>query len=88
LLNVSREGLVRLKAVLALLRARADFDTLDMPALMNALIADGAEIEVVYVHAHWRGINDLEEFLHAGDFAQGQTPFGSLPGAGASPADD
>ena len=72
MLNVSRQGLTKLKAVLAQLRARPDFDSLDMPALMNALIADGAEIEVVYVHGHWRGVNDLEDFRQAVDFAHGQ----------------
>jgi phosphoenolpyruvate phosphomutase len=81
MLNVSRQGLVRLKAVLAELRARADFDTLDMPALMNALIAQGAAIEVLYVHGHWRGVNDLEDFRQAVDFAHEQTPFGN-PGTG------
>jgi phosphoenolpyruvate phosphomutase len=82
MLNVSRPGLVKLKAVLAELRARTDFDTLDMPALMNALIARGAAIEVLYVHGHWRGVNDLEDFRQAVDFAHEQTPFGSAPGTG------
>ena len=79
MLNVSRQGLTKLKAVLAQLRTRRDFDSLDMPALMNALIADGAEIEVVYVHGHWRGVNDLEDFRQAVDFAHGQSPFGGSP---------
>ena len=85
MLNVSRRGLAKLKAVLAQLRARADFGSLDMPALLNALIADGSEIEVVYVHGHWRGVNDLEDFRQAVDFAHGQTPFGST--VDAAPAD-
>jgi phosphoenolpyruvate phosphomutase len=85
MLNVSRRGLAKLKAVLAQLRARPDFDSLDMPALLNALIADGSEIEVVYVHGHWRGVNDLEDFRQAVDFAHGQTPFGST--VDAAPAD-
>jgi phosphoenolpyruvate phosphomutase len=84
LLNVSRRGLVRLKAVLAELRARPDFDALDMPALLNALIADGAQIEVLYVHGHWRGVNDFDDLRRAVDFAHAQTPFGSTPGAGDS----
>ena len=70
-----------LKTVLAQLQARADFDALDMPALLNALIADGAAIEVLYVHGHWRGVNDLEDFRRAVDFAHAQTPFGSAPDA-------
>jgi phosphoenolpyruvate phosphomutase len=57
------------------LRKRPDFDTLDMPALLNALIADGAMIEVLYVHGHWRGVNDLDDFRRAVDFAHDQTPF-------------
>jgi phosphoenolpyruvate phosphomutase len=84
MLNVSRQGLVKLKAVLTELRAQAEFDTLDMPALMNALIAQGAAIEVLYVHGHWRGVNDLEDFRQAVDFAHEQTPFGSQ---GTGPAE-
>jgi phosphoenolpyruvate phosphomutase len=69
MLNVSRRGLVKLKAVMSELRTHPDFDTLDMPALMNALIAAGAAIEVLYVHGHWRGVNDLEDLRRAVDFA-------------------
>jgi phosphoenolpyruvate phosphomutase len=84
LLNVSRQGLVKLKAVLADLRTRPDFDSLDMPALLNALIAAGAAIEVSYVHGHWRGVNDLEDFRSAVDFAHAQSPVGSAPVAATS----
>ncbi|HEV2270723.1 MAG TPA: phosphoenolpyruvate mutase [Steroidobacteraceae bacterium] len=69
LLQVSRPGLQRLKEVLHELRARSDFDTLDVPHLLNALIAQGAAIEVHYVHGHWRGVNDLDDFRRAADFA-------------------
>jgi phosphoenolpyruvate phosphomutase len=75
LLNVSRGGVPRLKRVLAQLQARADFDSLDMPALINALVADGAAIDVQYVHGHWRGVNDLEDLHSAVDFAHAQAPF-------------
>jgi len=77
MLKVSRLGVTRLKQVMARLRAQPDFDSLDMPALLNALIADGANIEVLYVHGHWRGVNDLEDFRQAVDFAHAQTPFGT-----------
>jgi phosphoenolpyruvate phosphomutase len=80
MLNVSRKGLAQLRSVLARLRVGPDFDSLDMPALLNALIADGASIEVLYVHGHWRGVNDLDDFRRAVDFAHAQTPFGSAPG--------
>ncbi|SAK58136.1 phosphoenolpyruvate mutase [Caballeronia glebae] len=67
----------RLLATLETLQQRADFDKLDTAALLNALIADGQKIEVQYVHGHWRGVNDLDDFRRAGDFAHGQTPIGS-----------
>lgn len=69
LLRVRGEGRARLRAVLDELRERPDFDELDIPALLNALVDSGESIEVQYVHGHWRGVNDLEEFRHAGDFA-------------------
>jgi phosphoenolpyruvate phosphomutase len=75
MLNVSRAGLLKLKAVLASLRAEDTFDTLDMPALLNALIVSGAPIEVLYVHGHWRGVNDLDDLRQAVDFAHEQAPF-------------
>ena len=84
MLNVSRRASSQLKAVLAQLRQRPDFDTLDVPALLNALSAEGAAIEVLYVHGHWRGVNDLEDFHRAVDFAHAQMPFGSESGAGSA----
>jgi phosphoenolpyruvate phosphomutase len=82
MLKVGSRGLPRLKAVLAGLRSRPDFDRLDMPALLNALIADGAAIEVLYIHGHWRGVNDLDDLRRAVDFAHAQSQFGN--GAGAA----
>jgi phosphoenolpyruvate phosphomutase len=75
LLNVSRPGLAKIKTLIATLRADSRFDELDMPALLNALIAGGETVEVAYVHGHWRGVNDLEDLRHAVDFAHAQTPF-------------
>ena len=77
LLNVRGAGRERLVATLARLQERADFNTLDMAALLNALVAAGERIEVQYVHGHWRGVNDLDELRQAGDFAHGQAPYGS-----------
>jgi phosphoenolpyruvate phosphomutase len=85
MLKVGSRGLPRLKAVFGALRSRPDFDRLDMPALLNALIADGAAIEVQYVHGHWRGVNDLDDLRRAVDFAHAQSRFGNDAGA-ASPA--
>jgi phosphoenolpyruvate phosphomutase len=88
LLNVRGAGRAKLAAKLAELRERPDFDRLDMPALLNALIDSGEQIEVQYVHGHWRGVNDLEDFRRAGDFAHAQTPLGSDTNAGAAPNGD
>lgn len=88
LLRVSRGGLPKLQAVLGRLRAQPDFAALDMPALMNALIADGAPIEVLYVHGHWRGVNDLDELRQAVDFAHAQTPFDVPSGNGSTSKED
>jgi len=81
LLKVSARGLARFNTVLDRLRARVDFDRLDMPALLNALIADGAAIEVLYVHGHWRGVNDFDDLRRAVDFAHAQSQLGTEPGA-------
>jgi phosphoenolpyruvate phosphomutase len=75
LLNASRAGVSKIKSVIAAMRADGRIDTLDMPALLNALIEGGANIEVLYVHGHWRGVNDLEDLRHAVDFAHAQAPF-------------
>ncbi|GAB7534089.1 phosphoenolpyruvate mutase [Burkholderia sp. 22PA0099] len=82
LLNVRGAGVERLKATLATLQARPDFDQLDIPALLNALVEAGEKIAVQYVHGHWRGVNDLDEFRRAGDFAHGQTPLANGAPAG------
>ncbi|MEI5998360.1 phosphoenolpyruvate mutase [Paraburkholderia bengalensis] len=84
LLNVRGEGRARLQAVMNALRARPDFDSLDMPALLNALIEAGEAIEVQYVHGHWRGVNDLEDFRRAGDFAHEATPLAKGDAAGGA----
>ena len=56
---------------------------------INALVAGGASIEVLYVHGHWRGVNDLDDLRRAVDFAHGQAQLGAEPGAGpASPPND
>lgn len=75
LLSVRGRGIERLHAILTELRQQRDFDALDVPALINALIDAGEAIEVQYVHGHWCGVNDLEDFRRAGDFAHVQTPF-------------
>ncbi len=75
--------------MLAELAARGDFDKLEMPVLLNALIAGGAAIQVLYIHGHWRGVSDLDELRSAVDFAHAQSQFGNEPGAAPpAPRDD
>jgi phosphoenolpyruvate phosphomutase len=87
LFKVGARGLARFKVVLDRLRARPDFDRLDLPAFLNELIADGAQIEVQYVHGHWRGVNDFDDLRQAVDFAHAQSQLGTEPAA-APPARD
>jgi phosphoenolpyruvate phosphomutase len=75
LLNVSRAGVTKLKTITKTLQGENGFDVLDMPALLNRLIAGGSKIEVLYVHGHWRGVNDLEDLRQAVDFAHAQGSF-------------
>jgi phosphoenolpyruvate phosphomutase len=81
---VRGEARERLLATLARLQQRDDFGKLDMAALLNALVEAGEKIEVQYVHGHWRGVNDLDDFRRAGDFAHAQSPYGT---GGAAPAE-
>ncbi|APA87511.1 phosphoenolpyruvate mutase [Paraburkholderia sprentiae WSM5005] len=87
LLNVRGAGRERLRAVMRELQTRDDFASLDMPALLNALIEAGESIEVQYVHGHWRGVNDLDDFRRAGDFAHTQAPFATAVGGGSTTND-
>jgi phosphoenolpyruvate phosphomutase len=84
LLKVSRAGLARLKKVVCQLRERADFEVLDIPHLLNELVEQGATVEVQYVHGHWRGVNDLEDFRRATDFAHAQRRLGDSEDADAA----
>jgi phosphoenolpyruvate phosphomutase len=74
LLHARSDGPRKLRDILTSLEKRPDFDRLDVPALLNALIDAGESIEVQYVHGHWRGVNDLEDFRLAGDFAAQARP--------------
>jgi phosphoenolpyruvate phosphomutase len=78
LLSVRGAGRMHLRQVLDELRRRPDFDELDIPALLNALVDRGEAVEVQYVHGHWRGVNDLEEFRRAGDFAHEQRVYATV----------
>jgi phosphoenolpyruvate phosphomutase len=75
LLSVRGAGVQTLRGVLDVLRGRPDFNELGVPTLLNALVERGQTIEVQYVRGHWRGINDLDEFSSATDFAHVRQSF-------------
>ncbi|MGI4981844.1 MAG: phosphoenolpyruvate mutase [Janthinobacterium lividum] len=77
MLSVRGAGRQRVATALEQLRARPDFTQLGMPALLNALTEAGHPVGVLYVHGHWRGVNDLEDFRLAGEFAHAQRPIGT-----------
>ena len=79
MLNVSRDGSHAAEGSAGASCVAAPISTRSTcRALLNALIADGAAIEVQYVHGHWRGVNDLDDFRRAVDFAHAQTPLRQL----------
>lgn len=77
MLSVRGAGRQRVATALEQLRARPDFAQLGMPALLNTLTEAGHPVGVLYVHGHWRGVNDLEDFRLAGEFAHAQRPIGT-----------
>ena len=55
------------------LRGSGDFKHLNLPDLLNHLIAQGKPVKVLYIHGHWLDVNSLDDLDRAGDFAQGQS---------------
>jgi phosphoenolpyruvate phosphomutase len=77
MLRVQGAGRGHLVAALEQLRTQPDFAKLGMPDLLNALIAAGHRIEVLYVHGHWLDVNDHSSLQQASDFAHADAAFGS-----------
>ncbi len=71
MLRARGEGCRRLGAALAALSQREDFNALGMTDLVNALIADGARVHVLYVHGHWLDVNALPDIARADEFTAG-----------------
>jgi phosphoenolpyruvate phosphomutase len=59
-----------LREALGELEMRAEFARLGMPDLLNALIEQGLEVAVHYIHGHWLDVNNLEDLERAQAFAQ------------------
>lgn len=77
MLRVQGAGRRHLVTALEQLRTQAGFAKLGMPDLLNALIAAGHRVKVLYVHGHWLDVNDHEGLQQAGDFAHAESSFGS-----------
>ncbi len=71
MLRVRARGRQWLDQALDELRARSDFKAMNMPDLLNYLIAQGRPVKVLYVHGHWLDLNSLDDLDRASDFAQG-----------------
>ena len=77
MLRVRGEGRAKLVATVEQLRTQPDFARLGMPDLLNALIAAGHRVKVLYVHGHWLDVNDHASLQQASDFAHADAAFGS-----------
>ena len=65
------EGVGWLQQALGQLRESPNFSELNLPELLNHLVATGRTIKVQYIHGHWVDINTLEDLERAGNFATG-----------------
>jgi phosphoenolpyruvate phosphomutase len=72
MLRVRGEGRDWVRAAVAELRGRADFDALDRPDLLGALVAADRPVRVVYIHGHWLDVNRLEDLDRAGRFTSSE----------------
>jgi phosphoenolpyruvate phosphomutase len=52
ILRIRGEGSAAVRATLAALERRADFDALGMPDLLNALVDARVPVQVLYIHGH------------------------------------
>jgi len=73
LLRARGPGRAHLLEALAQLRGEPGFERMDVPDLVNRLVANGHAPQVQYISGHWMDINDLDDLQRAGDFAHGQT---------------
>ena len=70
MIRIVGEGRIFVHRTLEELRRRPDFGRLGMPDLLNALIASGQRIQVMYINGHWLDVNNLFDLQRANDFAR------------------
>ncbi len=71
MLRVKGQGRRWLEETLSMLRSHSNFAQLDLPDLLNALVASGKPVHVWYVHGHWLDVNSVKDFESAGTFTAG-----------------
>jgi phosphoenolpyruvate phosphomutase len=71
MLRARGQGPQWLSEALDRLRGSGDFKHLNLPDILNHLIAQGRPVKVLYIHGHWLDVNSLDDLDRAGDFAQG-----------------
>jgi len=72
MLRARGPGRVHLQEALAQLRAQPGFERMDVPDLVNRLVANGHPPQVQYISGHWMDINNLDDLQRAAEFAHGQ----------------
>jgi phosphoenolpyruvate phosphomutase len=71
MLHVKGEGRQWLETALSSLKTQANFAQLDLPDLLNHLVASGKPVHVWYVHGHWLDVNSVKDLESAGTFTAG-----------------
>ena len=73
MLRVNKQGRCWLDDALGELQQDANFAQLNIPELLNYLIAQNRKITVHYIHGHWLDVNSLKDIDRASDFTHGQS---------------
>jgi phosphoenolpyruvate phosphomutase len=68
LFRVTQQGARILCEILDTLSSRADFKTLRLSHLFNAIMENGNSIQVVYIRGHWLDVDDLHDLSLASAF--------------------
>ena len=69
MLRVCDEGREWVAREMEALQAGSEFRELGVPDLLNALVARGREVRVMYIHGHWLDLNNVRDLQLANDFA-------------------
>ncbi|MFO0773078.1 MAG: phosphoenolpyruvate mutase [Nitrospiraceae bacterium] len=67
-LKLSPAGVARVRARLAVMLADKANRRAGIPRLLQALLADGERVRVLYTVGHWLDINSLDDVVEAGNF--------------------